>query len=226
MSHLDTMINHFNCGCVVVGDIPSIARCEEHDGCIVAFHNQNVPFRRWSNEAEDLNVWQGTLLHNLRRIKDGCFSFIFAYPELNILGPMNWLRPEAWRNADMEMMGHLKRILKPGGYISFVVDPSVLHTVTYQVSKLKMKIDVRGCILDRFEPSPSATLAYSLADAKVHLIVYNEYRDKIPEKGSRILDLSGLKLPYVLKRKKGNKLLVLTGHPYHFDKVTARLEDA
>lgn len=225
MSLYDTMINQFSCGCVMVGDVPTVTRCEDHGGYIVACHNQNVPERRYRNKGGDLNIWQGTLLHNLRRLKDQCFSFVFAYPELNILSPMSWLTHEAWRNTDMEMFRHLKRILKPGGYISFVVDPSVLHTVTYQASKVGLTIEIKGAVFDTFDPPASSTLAYTATDAKIHMLLYNEHRTKIPKSGSRILDISGLKLAHTMKRKKGNLLLVLAGHPLQFDTVRKRLEE-
>uniref|UniRef100_A0AB39CE26 Uncharacterized protein n=1 Tax=Pseudomonas phage HRDY3 TaxID=3236930 RepID=A0AB39CE26_9VIRU len=222
MSRYDTMINHFNCGCVLVGDVPTITRCEEHNGFIVTSHNQNVPERRFSNEHG--TVWQGTLLHSLRKIKDECFSYVYAYPEHHVLNAFNWLRPDAWRNKQMEEMRHLQRILKPGGYITFVVDPSVSHTVIYQAYRLGMTVEVRDCVTERFDPPKFSELSYATADAKVQLLVYNGHRDKIPEKGGRVLDISGMKLDKILKRKKKNSLLVLAGHPYQFDIVKKRLE--
>lgn len=222
MSHLDTMISFFSCGCHATGDIPTLARCEEHDGFIVVCHNHNVQERRFSNEHG--TVWQGTLLHSLRKLKDGQFSYVFAYPEHHVLNAMNWITPRAWRDAEMEMMRHLKRILAPGGYISFIVDPSVSHTVIYQAYKLGMKVDMKGCTFEFFEKQPYSEQSFAYADGKLRLLVYNEYREPVPAQGSRILDISGIKLNRVEKRKKKNKLLVLAGHPRQFDIVKKRLE--
>jgi len=222
MSYLDTMISYFNCGCHATGDIPILSRCEEHNGFIVVCANHDVKHQRFSNAYG--TVWQGTLLHNLRKLKDAQFSYVFAYPEHHVLNAMNWFTPKAWRDTDMELMHHLKRILAPGGYISFIVDPSVSHTVLYQAYKLGMKVDVKDATYEFFEKQPYSELSYAFADAKLHFIVYNDYREKIPESGSKILDISGIKLSRVEKRKKKNSLLVLAGHPRQFEIVKKRLE--
>lgn len=224
MSYLDTMISHFSCGCHATGDIPILSRCAEHNGHVVVCSNHNVKERRFS--SKNGSVWQGTLLHNLRKIGDKKFSYIFAYPEHHVLYAMNWVTPKAWRDADMEMMQHLKRILKPGGYISFVVDPEVSHTVIYQAYRLGLEVSVRKPTFEYFDQQPYSTASFAFAAAKIHLIVYNEYRDKIPESGSKILDISGIKMSNVLKRKKGNSLLVLAGHSIQFDRVKKHLEDS
>jgi len=217
MSRLDTMISFFSCGCHVEGDIPTLSRCEEHNGFVVVCHNQNVQERSFKSERG--TVWQGTLLHNLRRLRDDQFSYIFAYPEHQVLNAMKWVTPKAWRDTKMEMMYHLKRILKPGGYISMVVDPDVSNTVVYQAAKLKLKIDVRPFTFEYFEKEPYSTSSFAFADAKAHYILYKGYREKIPKSGSCVLDISGIKIQHVEKRKKDNKLLVLTGHNRQFDIV-------
>lgn len=220
-NYLDTMISYFSCGCHATGDIPTLSRCEEHDGFVVVCHNQNISERRFANEIG--HVWQGTLLHNLRKLKDAQFSYVFAYPEHHVLNAMNWITPRAWRDANMEMMRHLKRVLAPGGYIAFIVDPSVAHTVIYQAYKLGMSVDVKSPTFEYFAKQPYSELSFAFADAKIRLIVYNEYRSPIPASGSAVLDISGIKVDRVLRRKKKNKLLVLAGHPKQFDIVQKRL---
>ena len=217
MNPYETMISYYSCGCHAEGDIPTLSRCEEHDGYVVVCHNQNVQQRSFKSERG--TVWQGTLLHNLRRLKDAQFSYVFAYPEHHVLNAFRWITPKAWRDADMEMMHHLKRILQPGGYVSIVVDSEVSHTVLYQAAKLKMKIDVRPPTFEYFEKEPYSTASFAFADAKAHYILYNGYRDKIPKSGSAVLDISGIKMQHVEKRKKDNKMLVLTGHSRQFEIV-------
>ena len=217
MSRLDTMISLFSCGCHATGDIPILSRCEQHNGCVVVAHNMNVKERSFKSERG--TVWQGTLLHNLRRLRDEQFSYIFAYPEHHVLYGFNWMTPKAWRDADMEMMYHLKRILKPGGYISMIVDPGVSNTVVYQAAKLRLKIDVRKFTFEYFEKEPFSTSSFAFADAKAHYILHKGDRQKLPQSGASVLDISGIKIQHVERRAKDNKLLVLTQHDRQFNIV-------
>lgn len=221
MSHLNTMISLFNCGCYATGDIPTLSRCEEHNGFIVVCHNQNVKHEKYVHS--DMTLWQGTLLHNLRKLKAAQFSYIFAYVEHNELSASKWLTPTGWRNLRLEWMEHLKRVLKPGGYISMIINPEVVHTVLYQAALLGLSVDVRPHTLEHFEKEPFSTHSYAFADAKVHLILYNQYRDKVPKQGSAILDISGIKISHSERRRKGNKMLVLCAHSYQFNKIKQRL---
>lgn len=221
MDRLDTMISLFNCGCYATGDIPTLSRCEEHNGFIVVCHNQNVKHEKFVHR--DMTLWQGTLLHNLRKLKAEQFSYIFGYVEHNELSASKWLTPTGWRNLRLEWMAQLKRVLAPGGYISLIFDPEVTHTVLYQAELLGMSVDIRPHTLDQFQKEPLSTHSYAFADAKVHLILYNGYREKIPKKGSAILDISGIKVSHSEKRKYKNKMLVLCAHPYQFNKIKQRL---
>lgn len=221
MSRLDTMISLYNCGCYAVGDIPVLSRCEEHNGYVVVCHNQNVGTDRFVHR--DMTLWQGTLLHNLRRLKAEQFSYIFAYPEHNELSASQWMTPDGWLRMRLEWMAHLKRVLKPGGYISMIVEPSVTHTVLYQAALLGLRVDVRPHTTEFFEKEPYTTHSFAFADAKTHLILYNGYREKVPKKGSAILDISGIKIAHSEKRRHKNKMLVLCSHPYQFNSIKKRL---
>lgn len=221
MSRLDTMISLYNCGCYAVGDIPVLSRCEEHNGYVVVCHNQNVGTDRFVHR--DMTLWQGTLLHNLRRLKAEQFSYIFAYPEHNELSASQWMTPDGWLRMRLEWMAHLKRVLKPGGYISMIVEPSVTHTVLYQAALLGLSVDVRPHTTEFFEKEPYTTHSFAFADAKTHLILYNGYREKVPKKGSAILDISGIKIAHSEKRRHKNKMLVLCSHPYQFNSIKKRL---
>lgn len=221
MSRLDTMISLYNCGCYAVGDIPILSRCEEHNGHVVVCHNQNVSTDRFVHR--DMTLWQGTLLHNLRRLKAEQFSYIFAYPEHNELSASQWLTPDGWRRMRIEWIAQLKRVLKPGGYISMIVEPSVSHTVLYQAQLLGLNVDVRPHTTEHFEKEPYSTHSFAFADAKTHLILYNGYREKVPRKGSAILDISGIKIAHSEKRRHKNKMLVLCSHPYQFNSIKKRL---
>lgn len=221
MSRYDTMISLFSCGCYATGDIPTLSRCEEHNGFVVVCHNQNVKHERFVHR--DMTLWQGTLLHNLQKLKAAQFSYIFGYVEHNELGASRHLTPNGWRKFRLQWLEHLKRVLAPGGYISLIFDPEVVHTVLYQAELLGLSVDVRPHTLEHFEKEPYSTHSFPYADAKVHLILYNGYREKVPKKGSAILDLSGIKIAHSEKRKHKNKMLVLCSHNHQFSKIKQRL---
>lgn len=221
MSRLDTMISLYNCGCYAVGDIPILSRCEEHNGFVVVCHNQNVKEERFVHR--DMTLWQGTLLHNLRKLKAEQFSYIFAYPEHSELYASQFMSPLGWRNMRLEWLAHLKRVLKPGGYISMIFDPAVTHTVLYQAALLGLSVDVRPHTSEHYTKEPYSTHSYAFADAKAHLILYNGYREKVPKSGSAILDISGIKISRSERKRHKNKMLVLCAHPYQFNKIKQRL---
>lgn len=221
MSHLSTMISLYSCGCHATGDIPTLSRCEEHGGYVVVCHNHSVQKRSLKKGRAILRL--DTLLHNLRRLKDNRYSYIFAYPEHHVMHAMAHMTPKAWRDTDMEMMGHLYRVLKPGGYISIIVDPSVSNTVLYQAAKLGFKVDVRPYTFEFFEKEPFSTASFAFADVKAHYILYKGHREKLPESGAHVLDISGVKLQYVERKLRKNKLMVLTGHVLQFNRVKTLL---
>lgn len=104
-----------------------------------------------------------------------------------------------------------------------IVEPSVTHTVLYQAALLGLSVDVRPHTTEFFEKEPYSTHSFAFADAKTHLILYNGYRDKVPKKGSAILDISGIKIAHSEKRRHKNKMLVLCSHPYQFNSIKKRL---
>lgn len=222
MSRYDKMISLFSCGCHATGDIPTLSRCEEHNGWIVVCHNIDVPPAEY--KCKYMTLWQGTLLHSLRRLGTEKFSYIYAYPEHHVMNAMDWMTPKAWRDHEMEMMKQLYRILKPGGYISVVVDPGVVHSLLYQAHKIGFDVKVKKFTTEYFEAEPMSNTSFAYADAKAHFILYKGYREPVPEKGAYILDISGIKIAKSEKmRKKGNRMLTLCTSTYRFNRLKAML---
>lgn len=222
MNRYSKMISLFSCGCHATGDIPTLSRCAEHNGWIVACHNIDVPAAEFKSKS--MTLWQGTLLHSLRRLAADKFSYIYAYPEHHVLYALSWLTPKAWREHNMEMMQQLYRVLKPGGFISIVVDPSVVHSLLYQAHKVGFSVDVRGYTMEYFEAEVLSSTSFAYADAKAHFFLYKGYREKVPKKGAYILDISGIKIAKSERmRKDGNKMLTLCTSTYRFDRLKKAL---
>lgn len=200
-----------------------VSRCAEHGGYVVVCHNQNV--KKDSFVHERMTLWQDTLLHGLRRMGENKFSFIFAYPEHHVLNAYKQVTPRAWRDARLEMFQHFKRILKPGGFMSMIVDPDVFSTVIYQAILAGLDFEIKKNTFEYFDPEPYSTASFAYADAKAHIILYKDYIDPIPEKGSAILDLTGVKLRHSEKYRKGNKMLTLCTNTYHFERLKKKLID-
>lgn len=217
LDRYETMISYYSCGCYAVGDIPTISRCAEHNGWIVVQHNQNLREDKFKNGP--VTVWLGALLQQLKKLPDEKFSYVYAYPPHTALTPFNWMTPLGWRNARMDLMYHLARILKPGGYISMVFEPSLINSIAYHAAQHGLKIDVRDFTFELFDKEPFSTESYAFADAKAHFILYKGYRERVPKSGAHLLDITGIKPQHALKRLKKNRLLVLTQHQYQFQKI-------
>ena len=220
-NRFDTMISHYSCGCYAVGDIPILSRCTEHNGWIVVQHNQSL--REDKHKNGPVTIWLGALLQQMRKLPDNKFSYIFAYPPHSVLNPMNWMTPKGWRNTRMDLMHELARVLKPGGYISMVFDPSVSDSIAYHAAQAGLNVDVRKYTFEYFEKEPYSSESFAFADCKAHFILYKGEREPVPKKGAYLLDITGIKTQYVEKRLKQNRLLVLTQHQYQFQRVRTLL---
>jgi hypothetical protein len=95
----------------------------------------------------------------------------------------------------------------------------VTHTVLYQAALLGLTVEARKHTLEHYQKEPYSTHSFAFDDAKTHLILYNEYRDKVPKKGSAILDISGIKIARSERMRHKNKMLVLCSHPYQFNRI-------
>lgn len=208
------MINLYSCGCHATGDIPIMTRCEQHNGWIVAAIEQAR--RKEVLKTRRVTVWHDTLYNNLRRLPDQHFHHIFAYPEHDLLYAYSHMTPKAWREANIELFAQIKRLLKPGGYATLIVDYGALHTVLYQAAMVGLQHKIGKTLLKEFIPEPMYSRKYEFTDAKIMVDLFVGEKIKLPESGERVLDISSILLDRTLRRAKDNKILALCSCPHRF----------
>lgn len=218
----DQMINLFVCGCHATGDIPAVSRCATHGGFVVSAYNHTVQRKVYKHSR--MTLVQDSLLNSLRRLPDEKFIHVFSYPEHGLLYAYNWVTPKAWRDLRLEFMSELFRVLKPGGYITFLLDPNVMHTVVYQAHLLGFGVEIRPPFIQEFHAEAFLKSSYSYSDAKMHIVLSKGKRASIPDSGEFVLDTSSILLRHSTKRAKGNKLLALTSDAVRFNIIKKELE--
>src|SRR5690606_7088607 len=200
----------YNCGCIVSGDIPAISRCTKHNGHIVASFNHSM--ERRVCKSDRLDLIQGPLVKTLRRFKPDMFWRIFV-SDLNDFYTYNWLTPRGWRNTKNLVIRELYRVLKPGGSVSCVIDPAVVHTVVYQARMVGFKVKVAGTLQRFFAADLMFKDTEDFYAQKIHVRLYKDEILPLPDSGEYILDITCTMLRDAEKIKKGNKLVALTAEP-------------
>lgn len=208
------MINLYSCGCHATGDIPILTRCAIHNGWIVAAIEQTR--RREVLKTKRVTIWHDTLYNNLRKLPDARFHHIFAYPEHGILFATQHMTRTTWREANIELFAQIKRLLKPGGYATLIVDAHVLHTVLYQARMAKLDFKIGRILFNEFVPEPLYSRAYWFTDAKIMVDLFVDRKTKLPESGELVLDISSILLDRTLRRAKDNKVLALCSCPHRY----------
>lgn len=208
------MLNLYSCGCHAEGDFSALSRCADHNGYIVATleHARS----RQVIKSGSLTVWHDTLLNNLRRLKDQTFDHIFAYPEHDWFYAMQFMTPSAWRDQKMELFYHIRRLLKPHGYATLIVDYYALHTVLYQSEIHGFDVSLGKPLCKEFIPEPLYAKAYQFTDAKATVNLWKGERQNLPEFGATVLDVSSILLDRTMRRAKDNRVLALCGCPHRF----------
>lgn len=215
------MINLYSCGCHATGDIPILTRCAIHNGWIVAAIDHAR--QREVLKAKRVTVWHDTLPNNLRKLPDGRFHHIFAYPEHDVLYATNYMTRKAWRDSNLEMFAQIKRLLKPGGYATLIVDYFALHTVLYQARMAKLDFRIGRTLFKEFVPEPLYGRKYEFTDAKVMVDLFTGEKVKLPESGEMVLDISSILLDRTLRRAKDNKVLALCSCPHRFKLIKGNM---
>lgn len=208
------MINLYSCGCHAGGDIPILTRCAIHNGWIVAAIEQAR--RKEVLKTKRVTVWHDTLYNNLRKLPDGRFHHIFAYPEHDVLFAAQHMTRKAWRDHTIELFAQIKRLLKPNGYATLIVDYSALHTVLYQARMAKLHFKIGRTLFNEFVPEPLYSRKYEFTDAKIMVDLFVDTKSKLPESGELVLDISSILLDRTLRRAKDNKVLALCSCPRRF----------
>jgi SAM-dependent methyltransferase len=216
------MINLYSCGCHAEGDIPILSRCADHNGHIVAAldHARN----REVYKAKCATIWHDSLPNNLQKIPDASFEHIFAYPEHDLFYAYQFLSPRAWREAKLDLFRHIKRILKPGGYATLIVDFGTLHTVLYQAEMIGLDYRIGKTLFKEFVPEPLYSRAYWFTDAKIMVDLFVQSKVKLPESGAKVLDISSILLDRSIRRAKDNKLLAFCSCPHRFKLIKETLK--
>lgn len=215
------MKNIYSCGCHAEGDIPILSRCKDHNGYIVAA-TEHARTREVFNKSR-LTVWHDTLENNLSRLPDAAFEHIFSYPEHDLFYAQSFMTRKAWRDSPMGLFAHIKRLLKPEGYATLVVDYGALHTVLYQAGLADLDFKVGRTLFKEFIPEPLYGKAYEFTDAKVIVDLFVGSRKLLPETGAKVLDLSSILLDRTMRRSKQNKVLAFCNCPNRFKLIKKTL---
>lgn len=216
------MINLYSCGCHAEGDLPVLSRCKEHNGFIIARSGQSR--QREEFNAKSAIVWHDTLENNLCRLPDRSFEHIFSYPEHDVFYAYQMSTGKAWRDAEMPMFRHTKRLLRPNGYATFVVDFGVLHTVLYQAGMVGLDYSIGKILYKEFVPEPLYSRAYEFTDAKIIVNLFSKTRERLPESGAHVLDMSSVLLDRTIRRAKGNSVLAFCSCPSRFSHIKRTLK--
>lgn len=208
------MLNLYSCGCYAEGDIPTLSRCEEHNGFIVAVTGK--PRTRTTFKSGRILLWHDSLEENLKRLPDAKFAHIFSYPDHDVFYAYHHTAPHAWRNAEPVLLQHLKRLLKPGGYATLIVDGAVLHTLLYHAALVGLDAKVNRVLYKEFVPEPMYSRSYEFTDAKIMVDIYAGEKKNLPDSGEYVLDTSSILLDRVKRRAKSNKIVALCSCPSRF----------